>query len=358
LAGILPAIVGSHFTPNEAIMSTETIWVVRAGKHDEARNVFLDEKHPVLALGWLEMPDLSKVPPNREAFKKLVGEIYPNSNADSVANNAGQLFRFVHAMKDEELVLYPCKTEREIYFGRVSGPYFYSSKNKDFPHQRPVKWLKSASRLKFSQGALYEIGSALTVFQIKNFASEFLAVLSGKKPDVSVKEDSTIIQVQTDIEESTRDFIIKTLAQELKGHPLADFVAHLLNRMGYQTRVSPEGADGGVDIIAHKDELGFEPPIVKVQVKSGEASSVSDPTVTALYGKVASSEFGLFVTLGTFTTAAKQFARGKSNLRLIDGTELVDLIQRHYEQFDSRYKSVLPLKRVYVPDPEETLQEE
>lgn len=44
--------------------------------------------------------------------------------------------------------------------------------------------------------------------------------------------------------------------------------------MEYRTRVSPEGPDGGVDIIAHKDELGFEPPIIKVQVKSTEEASV------------------------------------------------------------------------------------
>src|ERR1019366_7695872 len=130
--------------------------------------------------------------------------------------------------------------------------------------------------------------------------------------------------------ESTRDFVLKRLAQELKGHPMADFVAHLLNRMGYRTRVSPEGADGGIDIIAHKDELGFEPPIVKVQVKSGEGS-VGDPIVSALYGKVAAEEFGLMVTLGVYTNQAKSFARSKANLRLIDGSDLVDLILEHYE---------------------------
>ena len=64
--------------------------------------------------------------------------------------------------------------------------------------------------------------------------------------------------------ETTRDFVLKRLAQELKGHPFAHFVAHLLNTMGYRTRVSPEGVDGGIDIVAHKDELGFEPPIIKV----------------------------------------------------------------------------------------------
>ena len=100
-------------------------------------------------------------------------------------------------------------------------------------------------------------------------------------------EDQTIPVVAENIEENTRDFIIKRLAQETKGHPFADFVAHLLNTMGYRTRVSPEGVDGGVDIVAHKDELGFEPPIIKVQVKSTEAS-IGDPVVSALYGKVES----------------------------------------------------------------------
>ena len=70
--------------------------------------------------------------------------------------------------------------------------------------------------------------------------------------------------------------------------------------MGYRTRVSPEGPDGGIDIVAHKDELGFEPPIIKVQVKSTEGS-IGDPMVSALYGKVGAGEFGLMVALGTFT---------------------------------------------------------
>lgn len=148
------------------------------------------------------------------------------------------------------------------------------------------------------------------------------------------------------------------LAQELKGHALAEFVAHVLGTMGYRSRVSPKGPDQGIDIIAHKDELGFEPPIIKVQVKSSEGS-VGDPVVSALYGKVAAGEFGLLVTLGTFTNQARNFAQSKSNLRLIDGEELVALILQHYEQFDSSYKGLLPLKRVYVPEPlPEPLEEE
>ena len=164
-----------------------------------------------------------------------------------------------------------------------------------------------------------------------------------------IDQDDTVAAVAENAQESTRDFVIKTLAQELKGHPFADFVGQLLQTMGYRTRVSPAGPDGGIDIVAHKDELGFEPPIIKVQVKSTEGS-IGDPVVSALYGKVVAGEFGLLVTLGTFTSQAISFAKSKSNLRLIDGDELVDLVFLHYDQFDSSYKALLPLKRIFVPD--------
>jgi restriction system protein len=58
----------------------------------------------------------------------------------------------------------------------------------------------------------------------------------------------------------------------------------------------------------------------------------------------------LFVNLGSFTNQAKTFAKNKSNLRLIDGDELVTLILNHYEDFDSQYKGLIPLRKVYVPE--------
>jgi restriction system protein len=133
----------------------------------------------------------------------------------------------------------------------------------------------------------------MSFFQIKTYSEEFLAALEGDQVTTPpVAEDEAVALVAEEIEETTQDFILKRLAQELKGHPLEQFVAHLLNALGYRTRVSPDGADGGVDIVAHKDELGFEPPIIKVQVKS-TAGSVGDPVASALYGKVAHEEFGL-----------------------------------------------------------------
>jgi restriction system protein len=336
-------------------MSAQKLWGIHAGRTGDAHSLFLNKN--VVAIGWTAMGDLAAIPANRDAFRAAYAKAYPEAKPAGIPTISGEPFRFVHEMKQGDLVAYPSKADRLIHIGRVTGEYQYDAQCNGYPNLRSVQWLKVVPRLKFSQGALYEIGSALSFFQIKNYADEFRASLEGKEPAVPVKEDSTIPVVKTDIEQNTKDFIIKALAQELKGHPFADFVAHVLNTMGYRTRVSPEGTDGGVDIIAHKDELGFEPPIIKVQVKSAETSSIGDPVVAALYGKVDPKEFGLFVTLGTYSNPAKQFARGKANLRLIDGDELVSLILTHYEQFDSRYKGVLPLKRVYVPDPDESTEE-
>lgn len=327
-----------------------TIWGIHAGKTGDADTLFLKKKF--VAIGWHKIGNLGKIKADREAFKEKVAEAYPDSKPGAIPNNAGQLYRFVHEMKQGDIVIYPSKVDKHIHIGQIEGPYKYDpSLEEGYPNLHQVKWLRSLPRTHFTQGALYEIGSAMSLFQVKNFAEEFKAALEGKTPPQVPHQDETVGIVADDIEEITQDFILKRLAQELKGHPFAEFVAHLLGTMGYRTRVSPEGPDGGIDILAHKDELGFEPPIIKVQVKS-TAGSIGDPVVSALYGKVSQGEFGLLVTLGTFTSQAKNFAKSKSNLRLIDGSELVDLVMQHYEQFDSRYKGLLPLKRVYIPDNE------
>jgi restriction system protein len=329
--------------------SDETnIWGIHGGKTGDADSLFL--KKNCVAIGWVKMGDLTQIKPDREAFKARVGEVYPDKKPGAIPNNAGQLFRFVHEMKKGDLVAYPSKRDRQVHLGRVEGDYRYDPTTEPgYPHVRAVKWLRAVPRTHFSQGALYEIGSAMSFFLLKNYADEFRAAVEGKAiPAPPVGQDESVAAVAEDVEDTTRDFVLKRLAQELKGHPFAAFMAHLLNTMGYRTRVSEEGPDGGIDIVAHRDELGFEPPIIKVQAKSTEGS-VGDPIVSALYGKVGPGEFGLLVTLGSFTSQAEGFAKSKSNLRLIDGDELVELIFQHYDQFDSRYKGLLPLRRIYVP---------
>lgn len=326
-------------------------WCVRGGEAGQADAIFLRDAY--LAIGWPAVGDLALLPRDRGAFKAAVARAYPLIKPGAIPVFAGILYRFAHEMQPGELVIYPSKIDYQFHIGRIEGPYAFDQRRSvDYPNVRKVAWLKSLPRTMFSQGALAETNSILTVFQIKNYADEFSDALTGKVPGKAVLgvEDETIAVVLLDIEQTTRDFIRKRLATVLKGYLFEAFVAELLRAMGYHARVTQQSGDGGVDVIAHRDELGIEPPIIKVQVKSS-GGTTGDPEVSALYGKVDTNEVGLFVTLGTFSEQAKKFANSKQNLRLVNGEEVLALIMRHYDDFDAQYKSIIPLKRVFIPVP-------
>jgi restriction system protein len=328
-------------------MTSKSLWGIHAGRTGNADALFLRQN--CVAIGWAEMGDLSKLAPNRNAFRDGYVVAYPNAKQGGIATVSGVPYRFLHEIRKGDLVAYPSKLDKHIHIGRIVGDYLYSTEGESsYPHRRSVEWLQHVPRLKFSQGALYEIGSALSLFQIKNYADEFRAFAEGKPADSpTVVDDVTVAAVAEDIEETTRDFILTRLSQELKGLPLEEFIAHLLQCMGYHARQTRRN-EPSVDLIAHKDALGIEPPIIKVQVKSGDGA-VTDKDVSALYGKLSRGEYGLVVTLGSFTSSARTFEQSKEDLRLIDGDELVELILAHYESFDSKRKGLLPLRRVYVP---------
>lgn len=322
----------------------KTIWGIHAGKTGDAETLFFQKK--VIALGWPELGSLKEFG-SREEFKAKYAATFPEASAGSISTSAGQLYRMIHEARIGDLVVFPAKKDRTVHIGEITGEYEYRpSVDQNYPNQRAVKWLKQVPRTRFSQGALYELGSAMSFFQVKTYAEEILAALEGKAPEVVV-DDRSVAIVAEDIEDQTRDFILKQLERNLKGLPLEDFVKHILEKMGYHARLARTN-EPSVDIIATKDELGVEPPIIKVQVKSN-IGKVGDRDVSALYGKVGSGGVGLLVTRGEFTPPAARFADEKGNLRLIDGSELVDIILDHYEQLDPRYKGIIPLKKVYIP---------
>src|SRR5438874_2560354 len=126
-------------------------WGIHAGKTGDADELFL--KRNCVGLGWIKMPNLKTLAPNREAFKARVAEVYPGKPG-AVPVNAGQLFRFVYEMKIGDLVVYPSKRDRQIHLGRVEGDYYYDPKTEPgYPHVRAVKWLQHIPRTHFNQGA-------------------------------------------------------------------------------------------------------------------------------------------------------------------------------------------------------------
>ncbi len=326
-------------------MSEKIIWGIHMARDHGAQPI----AKGYIAIGWRQMGDFSQVSPTRDAFKAAYVRSYPNEKPGKVPVAAGVAFRFAVEMKPGDVVIYPSKEDRMVNIGVIDGDCEYlASAPNDCPNRRKVKWLKHIARTSFSQSALNEIGSAITLFRVSSNADEFLAALEGEAFEVEDIDEASADLVSAQVEETTEDFIIKRLKNNQTPFQFEHFIAHLLKCMGYHSRVTQASGDGGIDIIAHRDELGFEPPIIKVQCKQ-ILSTIGRPDVQQLHGAIENGEHGLFVTLGTFSNDARTFERTKPNLRLIDGGDLVELIYAHYGQFEPRYQMLLPLKRTYIP---------
>lgn len=315
------------------------------GIHTQDDNLFL--KNDVIAIGWSDMGDLSNIDANRDAFKEKYTQIYPDAKKGSIATGAGMLYRFCHEIQVGDYVVFPSKSNREVNIGVIESEYIYDSNQPEYVQTRKVKWLQHLPRMVFSQGALYEIGSAMSLFSVKNYADEFLSVLDKDfmKNYSSDSEDESVGATADDIIEGTKDFILKELSRQLKGYDLEGFVADLLRAMGYRTTISPQGGDSGIDITAYKDEL---PPRILVQVKSQDGD-IKETTIQSLKGAMREGDYGLFVTLSNYTKNAQKYLDSTPIIRGINGTELVELILKYYDDLSDKYRKMIPLKQVYIP---------
>lgn len=320
-----------------------------------------------VAIGWDDIGDLTELGPDKDELKGRIAAARPWAKAGAIPVWAGVLLRFRYEMQIGDLVIYPYKPDSTLNFGRITGDYYYEASAEQHRNRRKVEWVKTGvPRAEFSKGARYEVGSAVTLFRVKTHDKEFVDFVAGNKPPTAaspasapaVSVDQAAAQAEEEpnaerIEEYTRDFVIETLLRELDGPRFEHFVAHLMEAMGYRAQVTPASGDGGVDVIAHRDPLGLEPPIIKIQCKR-VVGGIGAPEVQKLTGSLApgGSELGLFITLGTFFRDAVHIGRTRQDLRLVNGNEFVDLVLEHYERLGSEWKRMLPLRRLYVVDRE------
>ena len=329
------------------------LWLVRAGKYGEREDLALQNKMAVI--GWSALPDL-QVLKTRKDLAALLQKNYPDEKAKTLTNWEGQLWIFVHEIQNGDLFALPLKHRAVIALGEVSSDYFYEPNNPgDARHVRRVKSWTEIPRNQFDQDLLYSLGAASTVCGIKrNNAEERVRnLLSGKK---DVIEPPVIVtggaddQITFDIEQYSKDQISKFINQKYKGHGLAHLVGAILQAQGYQIRVSPEGPDGGVDIIAGKGTLGFEPPRLAVQVKSTD-TPIDVSVLRELQGVLNTfgADLGLIVAWGGYKASVeREAARHFFKIRLWDADDLVSMVQEYYEKLPADFQAEIPLKQIWT----------
>ncbi len=335
------------------------VWLIRAGSHGEYEQKFIQENRVYVTWDGLAA-DLSKLQ-DKASLVTLLAEHYPDSKPNALQNWARQLWPFAYDMKIGDIVVLPLKSQPAIQVAEIIGDYHFEPNAEDpYFHWRAVKWIGEAvPRTHFGQDLLYSFGAFLTICRIqRNNAEQRIAAMRANdwKPETiaSVIAGAAPVTDETsqesDLEELARDQIAQLIGVRFKAHNLTRLVEGILKAQGYTTYLSPEGPDGGVDILAGSGALGFGLPRLCVEVKS-ESAAIGREAVDKLLGAMTkfNAQEGLFVAWGGFKgNVQKELASQFFRLRLWTQKELLAQIFALYDQLDEELKAELPLKRVWM----------
>ena len=338
-----------------------TIWLVRAGAHGEYEEKFLSENR--IYVTWDRFKVNLESMQERDELVVEMTKCYPDSKHKTILNWASQVWSFAHRMEPGDWVVMPSKQQPSIFVGEITGTYsFEPAGNDPFFHWRSVAWIgKSIPRSHFGQDLLYSFGAFLTICRIqRNNAEERLKAMRAN--DWQSETNPAVISLVDDqgdgsgdpeviaLDELASDQISRLIEVRFKGHNFTRLVNAILKAKGYSTYVSPEGADGGADILAGNGPMGFADQQICVEVKSGTdpiGREVADKLLGAV-DKFRATQ-GLLVSWGGFrSNVQKELASSFFKLRLWSRGELLEQLFDNYEELDDEIKAELPLKRIWT----------
>ena len=123
---------------------------------------------------------------------------------------------------------------------------------------------------------------------------------------------------------------LKAALQQMDPYEFEYFVGDLWERMGWETEVSTESADQGVDVTARKS-LPYD-QVTLIQAKRyGPNTTVGSPDIqqyASLKNQYDGVDKVVVVTTNEFTQQARELAQ-RLNVKLINGDDLIALIDEH-----------------------------
>ena len=137
---------------------------------------------------------------------------------------------------------------------------------------------------------------------------------------------------------------------------MESLVEAILKAQGFTTYHTDKGADGGIDILAAPDTLGFGQPRICVQVKSQD-SPLERPVLDQLVGTMqhVGADQGLLVCWGGFKkTVMAELPRLFFKVRLWDQNDLIDQFLANYDGLDEELRAEIPLKRMWAMASQDT----
>ena len=148
-----------------------------------------------------------------------------------------------------------------------------------------------------------------------------------------IEKDHEEVQSEEKIKDDFKYTLLGAIAK-MSPKKFEAFSRALLNRMGVE--FTEKGVqisnDGGIDGYGyHIDANDFRTTRVVIQCKRYNSAPVSEPEINQFLGAMNKyqADYGVFITNGRFTKAARTAAREGSPITLIDGNDLVRLVIRY-----------------------------
>lgn len=182
----------------------------------------------LISIGWDDIGDLRLIGDDQAQLKVALTETERGAKPGAIPVWAGVLRRFAFEMAEGDVVIAPSKQRPVFNIGRVAGPYEFHEEHPEHRHRRRVQWLvHDAPRTAFTQGALYELGSAMTLFKVTNHGDEFLRVMENGVPATATIPDGrtrvrqgllqrTVLEVLRDRGTTPRHEVMKDVAARIE----------------------------------------------------------------------------------------------------------------------------------------------
>lgn len=308
-------------------------WVVRPYPHGKYRvKEFLSEN--IVALGWPHTGDLSGTK-SREEIKDSLRKVYEYKSPHSLGQEAGNLYRFIHSIENEDYILIP--DGNLIYIGKIDSEYMFNptvqTDELGYPHQRKVSWLynkKPINRSLFTTGRVYEsLKSQLTVFS--TYHKDIHEI-------VTTKAQYFIQQSNIDLKNNYLYRLQKGKLRNINPNTFEDVVCALFSKYfpGLKRQGTRSSEKGDTDLMT---ELPGK-VVIRIQVKywDPKKGGIKKEVVSQLADSMEPGDQGIIVTSGVIDREAYFEAENYTDrsIGFIDGQMFVDLLFESINDLNSQ----------------------
>ena len=334
-------------------MENKKVWVVRGDGSKKHEKICIEDEN-LSIIGWQETGDLKDKKDKSKIAEVVEKTRFKKTHSKKAKEGIiGQLHNFRSNIKPGHIIVLPLKTQPgKIAAGRATGNYKFrkvEEKDKEGRHTQAVEKWEIVDKINAKH--IQNVQSALHGRYCINIGQDILKLLSVQQTVSQLDRDGICYKLVERFEKIMKEGVDPELTKthedskidiEIKISPtqFEELVAYILDEERYTTCLTPVSGDGGVDVMAMKDN---ETTFVQVKMKKDEIDLKKEAPNLQKVMKSFSVNYGILVNWGGFDEKIKQeVQQSQSKITLWDKKEFMDLFKKHYKKLPEEIRNKIP----------------